>query len=83
LAERTGLSARVVTYYESGARLPTWDVVLTLCGVLGVDCGAFLQPPAQREARRPGRPRKAEPARPTPKAEATAKPARGRKPRKK
>jgi transcriptional regulator with XRE-family HTH domain len=58
LADAAGLAVRAVTYYEAGARYPTWDVVLALAAVLGEDCTAFTQPPAEREPAKPGRPPK-------------------------
>jgi transcriptional regulator with XRE-family HTH domain len=59
LAEKVGLAVRAITYYESGERLPTWDVVLALAAALGVDCTAFAQLPAERAPAKPGRPPKA------------------------
>jgi transcriptional regulator with XRE-family HTH domain len=58
LADKVGLSLRAITYFESGTRLPTWDVVLALAKALGQDCTAFTQQPAEREPARPGRPPK-------------------------
>jgi transcriptional regulator with XRE-family HTH domain len=57
-AVQTGIALRAVTYYETGERLPTWDVVITFCQVLGVSCEAFMLPAAEREPAGPGRPPK-------------------------
>lgn len=62
LADKAEVGLRAVTYYESGDRIPGWDVVLALAKALGVDCTAFTQPPAEREAAGPGRPTRAAPA---------------------
>jgi transcriptional regulator with XRE-family HTH domain len=59
LAEKAGMAWRTITHLEGGDRKPTWETVLTLAGVLGVDCGEFAKEPAARPERRRGRPPKA------------------------
>jgi hypothetical protein len=57
-----GLHMQTVSRFERGTLKPTWEVVLALAEVLGVDCLAFCQEPAAHtESRGPGRPRKAPP----------------------
>lgn len=67
MAENAGMALRTVTALESGDRKPTWSTVLTLARALGVTCEAFTQEPADVSQRKPGRPRKEEPAKKTPK----------------
>jgi transcriptional regulator with XRE-family HTH domain len=79
LADRAKVSQRAVSHWEQGLREPGWAAVLTLAEVLGVDCTAFTQAPAERPEQGPGRPRKAaaegegEPA-----AEEPSEPAKGK-----
>lgn len=59
LSEKAGVTPDALVKLESGRRSPTWETVLALADVLGVDCTAFAQPPTTEAAPRgPGRPRK-------------------------
>src|SRR5436309_1881006 len=59
LAELVGVRRDAVARWEADAREPGWSNVVALAAALGVNCLAFLQPPAEREASGPGRPPKA------------------------
>jgi transcriptional regulator with XRE-family HTH domain len=59
LADRAGVAVGAVRKLEQQGAKPTWGTVVALCEALGVKADAFLQEPAQRPPRRPGRPRKA------------------------
>jgi transcriptional regulator with XRE-family HTH domain len=62
LGERVGLHMQTVSRFERGTLKPTWEVVLALADVLGVNCLAFCQEPAApAESRGPGRPPKGPP----------------------
>jgi transcriptional regulator with XRE-family HTH domain len=57
LAERAGLTSDAIVKLESGARKPSWETVLALARVLGVDCTAFQTVPETDVPTRPrGRP---------------------------
>jgi DNA-binding XRE family transcriptional regulator len=58
LAGKAGLTREGVAQLETGRRKPAWETVLALCEALGCSCEAFTQPPAERTAASPGRPRK-------------------------
>ncbi len=62
LAERAGLHRVHLAQLEAGKRRPSWDTVRALAKALGVDCLAFDQPPTTAHERKPGRPRKTQPA---------------------
>jgi transcriptional regulator with XRE-family HTH domain len=61
LADKAGLAVGVIRKLEQQENKPTWETALILCQALGVDCTAFTQPPAERPAAKPGRPRKQPP----------------------
>jgi len=57
LAEKLGLTVKMVTYYEREATNPTAKTVAKLAEVFGVEPAAFLEPSAQaRRAAKPGPP---------------------------
>jgi transcriptional regulator with XRE-family HTH domain len=59
LGDRAGLHMQTVSRFERGTLKPTWENVLALADILGVDCRAFCQRPAAvLERRGPGRPKK-------------------------
>jgi transcriptional regulator with XRE-family HTH domain len=62
LAERVGLGGRQLSRLETGVNDATWPTVIALAKALGVECTAFLLPPAERHIPRRGRPRKLRPA---------------------
>lgn len=59
LARAAGVKRGAVARWEAGDREPVWSNVVALAAALGVDCGAFLQEPAERPEPRRGRPAKA------------------------
>jgi transcriptional regulator with XRE-family HTH domain len=82
LAERAGVTTDGIAKLERGDRKPTWETVLALCDVLGVDPNAFTERPAPRQPAGPGRPPKAEPTAESPEEPATM-PGKAKKGRKK
>jgi transcriptional regulator with XRE-family HTH domain len=72
LAEEAGLHRFGIAKLEQGVRQPSWETVQALAKVLGVDCTAFAEAPAERPAAKPGRPKKAD-------AAAPVSPAKGKK----
>ena len=60
LAEKAGMSKGGIADLEQGINQPSWATVASLAKALGVDCRAFLQPPADSEPQGRGRPSKAE-----------------------
>src|SRR5262249_28160374 len=64
LAEVAGLKAGGIRDIEQGRRCPGWDTVLAIWRALAVTPDAFIQAPAPRLRRGPGRPPKQ--ARPEP-----------------
>src|SRR5262245_29005878 len=75
LAEKAGLSKAGVADLEQGRREPSWATAVALAEALGVDCGAFLEAPADRPQTGRGRPPK--PA-PEPESQPAPKRPRGR-----
>ena len=67
MADAASVSIRAVVQWELGEREPGWFNMLALCKALGVDCTAFIQPPAARPPAGPGRPRKEPAGEPAPK----------------
>jgi transcriptional regulator with XRE-family HTH domain len=59
LAEAIGSTIRNISRLETGTQEATWPTVLKLARVLGVDCTAFTQEPADAPPAKPGRPPKA------------------------
>jgi transcriptional regulator with XRE-family HTH domain len=59
LAVRAGVKRDAVARWERGIREPSWSSVLALAEALGVDCRAFLEPPAELPEPKRGRPPKA------------------------
>ncbi|MFO0809305.1 MAG: helix-turn-helix transcriptional regulator [Gemmataceae bacterium] len=55
LAAMAGIGQKSISHWELGSREPLWSNVLSLAKALGVDCRAFLEPPAVAEAPKPGR----------------------------
>jgi len=41
-AEAAGLSRQMISYVESGQRIPTLDTLLRLCGALEIDLGEII-----------------------------------------
>jgi transcriptional regulator with XRE-family HTH domain len=64
LADQAGMNKDALARLERGERSPSWETVLTLAEALGVECTAFVHPPAERPPAGPGRPPKAPPADP-------------------
>src|SRR4051812_11533310 len=65
LAERAGMRSEAgIRNIEQGLTSPTWETVCRLCSALGVECTAFMTPPAETTTKPgPGRPsRKVQPA---------------------
>jgi transcriptional regulator with XRE-family HTH domain len=58
LADKAGVKRETVARWEQGTREPSWSNVIALVEALGVECTAFMQPPASAERPGPGRPRK-------------------------
>src|SRR5262245_48935669 len=67
LAEKAGLSQRGIANWELGLREPLWSNAVALAAALGVEVGAFLQPPGEPKEARVGRPPKKPEAEPEPK----------------
>src|SRR5438128_1497912 len=61
LAREAGLDKDSISRLERSRWQPTWETVVALAAALGVECTAFLQPPAEMPPARPGRPRKTPP----------------------
>jgi transcriptional regulator with XRE-family HTH domain len=59
LGELAGIFANTIARLERAERKPSWDTVVALAKALDVPTDAFLQPPAEREPAKPGRPPKA------------------------
>jgi transcriptional regulator with XRE-family HTH domain len=75
LADRAQLAKATVADLEQGRYAPTWPTAVALAEALGVDCGAFLEAPAERPQAGRGRPPK--PA-PLPESQPAPKRPRGR-----
>jgi transcriptional regulator with XRE-family HTH domain len=60
LAAKVGgdTSERTIENYETGHRKPSWEMVLKLCGALGVECSEFTKEPKTRGLPGVGRPKK-------------------------
>jgi transcriptional regulator with XRE-family HTH domain len=60
LADKAVMSLGGLTKLEQGINRPSWDAVLALAGVLGVDCRAFQEEPASTPEPKRGRPPKSD-----------------------
>lgn len=59
LADLVGVHAMTINRLETGARGPSWEMVVALARALHVSCDAFLQAPVPTEEKpKRGRPRK-------------------------
>jgi transcriptional regulator with XRE-family HTH domain len=58
LADRAGMKVGGVRDLEQAVNSPRWETVLALAKALGVECGAFVQPPQERQPDKGGRPAK-------------------------
>jgi transcriptional regulator with XRE-family HTH domain len=56
LAERLGVTVKMVTYYEREAANPTAKTVAKLAAAFGVEPTAFIEGPAPRRVAKPGPP---------------------------